>query len=100
MVHNSRLPIQPRKQYNQIQLKINRTKGNWTQGESIFVLKFRPWFLDHIIVHAKFSRRYVHHEKVIFSEAKIKTTGKSIHSILSKTGKDVILFVANRLRQF
>lgn len=52
-------------------------------------LKVQALVLGQIISHAKFSKRYVLHE-IIFSQAKIKTIGKSTQSILSGTGKDVL----------
>lgn len=67
------------------------------QTESFFVLKFRPWFCQ-IILHAKFSKRYVLHEIIIFSQAKSKLSTKAHRAFYQELEK--MYFVVNRLGQF
>ena len=62
------------------------------------VLEVQALVLGQTVLHAKFSKRYILHEIIIFSQAKIKTIRKSTKSILSGTGKDILC--CYRLGQF
>lgn len=66
--------------------------------KKLLCLKVQALVLGKTVLHAKFSKRYVLHEIIIFSQAKIKIIRKSTQSILSRTGKDILCFY--RLGQF
>lgn len=50
----------------------------------LLCLKVQALVLGQIILHAKFLKTYVLNEKIIFSQAIIKTIGKSTDSISMK----------------